>query len=212
MQHKCAAPRGEQDSSRSSKKVKIVYGSVERTIEKKGKRSTREKERECGRCRGELELLDRRGGSVFFHCHFLLLLTPKISRAVSMCLMWGACAQRPLTHAHTHITTHTYVQRQLFVCWLKGRSCVFSFFCLKVLLLLCFSCFVDCSALGIWHVAACNAYLTNKQLICPTLPHPLFCPLLAIAIKVVEGRQLVKLFGAGKQVIDSSRFPLPDSW
>lgn len=63
MQHKCAAPRGEQDSSRSSKKVKIVYGSVERTIEEEGERSTREREREG---EWELELLDRRGGSVFF--------------------------------------------------------------------------------------------------------------------------------------------------
>lgn len=70
MQHKCAAPRGEQDSSRSSKKVKIVYGSVERTIEKKGERSTRE--RESGRV--ELELLDRRGGSVFFSLPFSVAL------------------------------------------------------------------------------------------------------------------------------------------
>lgn len=129
MQHKCAAPRGEQDSSRSSKKVKIVYGSVERTIEKKGKRSTREKERECGRCRGELELLGRRGGSVFFHCHFLLLLTPKISRAVSMCLMWGACAQRPLTHAHTHMCSVSYLSvdsKDARVCL---ASSVWRFYC-----------------------------------------------------------------------------------
>lgn len=63
----------------------------------------RERERESGNWSG----LTGGEGQFFFSCYFLLLLTPKISRAVSMCLMWGACAQGPVTHTHTHILLRT---------------------------------------------------------------------------------------------------------
>lgn len=125
----------------------------------------------------------------------------------------GVCPKASHTHTRIHITTHkhTYVQRQLFVCWLKGRSCVFSFFCLKVLLLLSI---VVLWAFGMWlrvmRIWQINSWFA--PLSPPSLLPLLCCPLLAIAIKVVEGRQLVKLFGAGKQsTAADSRYQIADS-
>lgn len=100
---------------------------------------------------------------------FLLLLTPKISRAMS--LIWGAFTPRAdWREIQLHSHTHAYICAASAICECVDSKDPRVDVCVCVYFVGLSNSSQLCSRfywLLLLLLAACNAYLTNKQLICP---------------------------------------------